>query len=87
LRTIIYKKFSLISNATNKIYQEGQMIDLMNADASKAEEIFDMISGLCQLPVNFVLSMLVLLWYFGVSFLISLIPFLLSFMINKNLAQ
>jgi hypothetical protein len=47
LRTVIYKKFQFISNATNKIYQEGQMIDLMNADASKAEEIFDMISGLC----------------------------------------
>ena len=59
----------------------------MNSDASKAEEIFDMISGLCKLPVNFVFTICMLWWLFGVSFLISLIPFGLSFMINKHLAQ
>lgn len=63
------------------------MIDLMNSDAKKAEEIFDMISGLSKIPVNFFLTMIMLFWYFGVSFLISMVPFGMSFMINKQLAQ
>lgn len=63
------------------------MLDLMHTDASMAEEIFEMISGLCQLPVNFVLTVIMLFWYFGISFLISLIPFVLSFLINKHLSK
>jgi hypothetical protein len=86
LKTVIFKKFSLISSATNKVYQEGQILNLMSSDASKAEEIFDMIAGLSKLPVNFFFIMIALFWHFGISFLIGLIPFLLSFMINKNLA-
>jgi ATP-binding cassette subfamily C (CFTR/MRP) protein 1 len=58
----------------------------MSSDASKAEEIFDMIAGLSKLPVNFFFIMVALFWNFGISFLIGLIPFFLSFMINKSLA-
>ncbi len=46
-----------------------------------------MISGLCQLPVNFLLTVLILFYYFGVSFLASLIIFVISFLINKKLAR
>jgi ABC transporter transmembrane region len=59
----------------------------MHTDASKAQELFDMISGLCQLPVNFFLTVAILLYYFGVSFLVSLIVFGISFLINKRLAR
>lgn len=87
LRTVIYKKFSTISQATNKVYQEGQIIELINTDASKAEEIFDMVSGLCKLPVNFLFTIAMLWSTFGVSFFISLLPFGLSFVINKHLSK
>jgi ABC-type multidrug transport system fused ATPase/permease subunit len=46
-----------------------------------------MIGGLCKLPINFVFTMFMLWWLFGVSFFISLIPFVVSFMINKYLAK
>jgi hypothetical protein len=46
-----------------------------------------MISGLCQLPVNFFLTLAILYWYFGFSFLLSLTLFFLSLMINKTLAR
>ena len=46
-----------------------------------------MISGLCQLPVNFFITVAILLRYFGLSFLASMIVFALSFFINKHLAK
>ena len=46
-----------------------------------------MISGLCQLPVNFFFTVFILLYYFGVSFLFSLLLFALSFLINKYLSK
>jgi len=46
-----------------------------------------MISGLCQLPVNFFFTVAILLFYFGFSFLVSLLVFGISFLINKSLAQ
>lgn len=46
-----------------------------------------MISGLCQLPVNFFFTVGILLYYFGISFVASLIVFGISFLINKSLAR
>lgn len=38
------------------------MIEIMNKDAMKAEDIFGMISGLSKLPVNFFFS-ITMLWF------------------------
>jgi ABC-type multidrug transport system fused ATPase/permease subunit len=83
LRTVIYKKLGKVSGATNKKFAEGQIIELMNTDAHKAEEIFDILSGVCKIPTNTVFSAYMLTRYFGVSFFISLVPFSLSFL-SKN---
>jgi len=63
------------------------MIDLMNTDAQIAESIFDMISGLLKLPINFGFSIYMLYNMFGVSFLASLVPFVLSLLINNFLSK
>jgi ABC-type multidrug transport system fused ATPase/permease subunit len=83
MRTVIYKKISRISPATNKGFQEGQIIELMSSDAQKAEEIFEMISGLCKIPTNTIYTFVMLLWYYQSSFLVSLVPFLFSFVSNR----
>lgn len=36
MRTVIFDKFSLISNATNKSFQEGQILELIHTDSQKA---------------------------------------------------
>lgn len=46
-----------------------------------------MVSGLCKLPINLVFASMMLWWNFGVSFLISLIPFVMSFTINNFLSR
>ena len=72
MKNQIYSKFSKISNATNKEFAEGELIGLIADDAEKAEDIFHMIAGLCHMPFNTFGTFFFLLYYFGKSFLISL---------------
>jgi hypothetical protein len=87
IRIVIFEKFQSISEATNKIFEEGELLDLITKDAQKAEELFGMVQDLSKLPVSLCLSFGMLYYYFGLSFLASLIPFLFSLLINRALAH
>ena len=40
IRSVIFEKFQTISEATNKEFAEGQLLNLMSGDASRAESMF-----------------------------------------------
>jgi hypothetical protein len=65
LKNCIYRKFSTISNASNKEFAEGELLGLMSEDAQKADDIFHMIAGLCHMPFNTFGTFFFLLYYFG----------------------
>ena len=87
IRIVIFEKFQSISEATNKDFEEGELLDLITKDAQKVEELFGMVQDLSKLPVSLCLSFCMLYYYFGLSFLASLIPFLVSLLINRALAH
>jgi ABC-type multidrug transport system fused ATPase/permease subunit len=51
IRSVIFEKFQTISESTNKEFAEGQLLNLMSGDASKAESMFTMLENLSRLPV------------------------------------
>ena len=86
LKTLIFNKFERISNATNKSFREGQMLELITQDVSQAEQIFSMFAGLSKLPVKFGFASWMLATKFGLSFALSLVPVALSFFINRAMS-
>ncbi len=87
IRIVIFEKFQSISEATNKDLEEGELLDLITKDAQKVEELFGMVQDLSKLPVSLCLSFCMLYYYFGLSFLASLIAFLVYLLINRALAH
>jgi len=63
------------------------LLNLMNEESKKAEHILLMLGGLSRLPVELTLSVYMLFSLFGISFLVSLVPLLVSLLLNSWLAK
>ncbi|KAL5272231.1 hypothetical protein ACHWQZ_G000445 [Mnemiopsis leidyi] len=77
----IYRKSLLLSNAGQKSSQLGQMINLMQVDAQKFQEIFTYINMLWSAPLQIILAMYLLYQelgestFVGLSVTIIMLPF------------
>ena len=49
--------------------------------------MFSLVAGLADLPVNFVFTFAMLYWYFGASFIVSLLPFFVALLVNKLMSK
>jgi len=63
------------------------LLNLINEDSKQAEQMFWMLVSLSRLPVELTLSVYMLFSLFGISFLVSLVPLLVSLLLNSWLAK
>lgn len=77
----IYRKALLLSNAGQKSSQLGQMVNLMQVDAQKFQDVFISINMLWSCPLQIILAMVMLYGelqastFVGLSVTILMLPF------------
>lgn len=54
----------------------------MSADANRADDLFNILSQICNLPLQFVGTLVVLWYYFGLALLSAILFAALAFKIN-----
>jgi hypothetical protein len=55
----------------------------MSTDANKADDIFNLVSQLCNLPLQFISTIIVLCYYFGTSLFAALLFTFFTFKVNQ----
>ena len=78
LISLIYKKSLKVSNATNKKFQLGEIINFVQVDAGKLMMISENIASVLKLPVLIGVCVITLFYFLGVSFLAGIVVILLA---------
>lgn len=88
---LIYEKNMRISSATNKQFQQGEIVTFVQVDAEKMQYIASQLSSVSTLPFTLTLGFGVLFHYFGWTFMVGMGVFALSLWVNiwfsRNLAK
>jgi len=77
LVAFIYQKHGKISNATNKQFEQGEMVNFISVDAERLFWICFSLSDVCQVPFIFGLAFTLFFYYYGLSFFAGLGVFLI----------
>jgi ABC-type transport system involved in cytochrome bd biosynthesis fused ATPase/permease subunit len=68
VRALIYEKVTKISHATNNNFGEGQIMGLIDKEASEAEKLFHLLAQCIHMLLNTLITFCYLSYYFGWSF-------------------
>lgn len=85
LIALIYKKHSRISNATNKKFGSGEVVNFISVDAERIYWLCFQLASVAQVPFVFMLGFALLFYEFGISFLVGLGVFVIMVLVNLGI--
>ena len=85
LTAIIYDKHAKISNATNKSFESGQIVNFVQVDAQRLLWICLQLAELVQVPYVIGISFAFFFYYFGIYFFAGLGVFAVALLFNMAL--
>ena len=80
--SLIYKKHSHISNATNKDFSQGEIVNFVQVDSERLLWVCFQLSSVTQIPLVFGLAFGLAFYEFGVSFFAGVGVIILAIVIN-----
>ena len=83
---MIYQKALKISNATNKKFTQGEIINFMQIDSEKIIDIWWVIPQVAKLPIALLFTWWLLFYFFGISLFGGIIIGAIVLIINYLLA-
>lgn len=78
LKAEVYTKHARLSNATNKQFESGQIINFIQVDAERLYSLFWNFSELVQVPVVLSVSFTFAFYIYGVDFFVAMAIFLFA---------
>jgi ATP-binding cassette, subfamily C (CFTR/MRP), member 2 len=85
LVAMIYEKHAKISDATNKEFESGEIVNFVQVDAERIFWLCYSISSVAKIPFVFLVAFVAFFWYFGWCFLSGLSVVLLAVIVQSQL--
>jgi len=79
---LIYEKLLKISAATNKDFSQGEIINFIEIDSSKINQVAIQFPMVSRFPIQLIFALIFLFYIFGVAFLISIVVAIIIFASN-----
>ena len=87
LIAMIYDKVFKISSATNKKFDQGQLVNFVQVDALKLQMLSEQIGMVMRLPILIILCFIVLFYYLHWSMMAGIAVFAITFYCNAKIAS
>ena len=86
LKALIYKKQLRMSNATNKKFTTGEIINFVQSDAGQLYWLSGFLPGMATIPFTLLFCVVSLFYYLGYTFFVGIFIIAISFAANYKIS-